>query len=502
MNMKTKEILMVTSELVGFAKTGGLADVPPALAKILAKHGYKVKIVMPRYKCIDRSKLTLYGDGVLEVQMGGSGESCVVYTCNLPDTPKENPVQIFFIDHEAYFGNRDGLYGTPKEPDFHDNARRFGFFCKTVFELCRKLNWYPDILHAHDWQAAMAPVYLKFAERKGGFSKTVSVLTIHNLGYQGIYSREDFDYFGLDEGAFCEAGFGHCAKQMNLLKAGLHSADALNTVSSRYAEETKTADYGCGLDSVLRARAADYLGILNGIDTETWSPSTDSFLTIDTRYSAQDMSGKARAKEALQKAFGLPVNDKVPLIGMITRLTDQKGVRGLFDHQNGSVWQIFHDMEVQMVVLGTGDTWCENEVRLLDSKLINFKAKIGYDEKLAHLIEAGSDLYLMPSEYEPCGLNQMYSLNFGSLPIVRNTGGLADSVQNYNQYTGEGTGFMFDDITPSAIYNTVGWAVWAWYNCRNHIEAMRLRAMKQNFSWEKSAKKYADLYDCAKRKIA
>jgi starch synthase len=289
---------------------------------------------------------------------------------------------------------------------------------------------------------------------------------------------------------------------MNLLKAGLHSADVLNTVSSRYAEETKTADYGCGLDSVLRERAADYLGILNGIDTETWNPSTDSFLTIDTRYSAQDMSGKAKAKEALQQAFGLPVNEKVPLIGMVGRLTEQKGIYELFDHNNGALWPVFRDMELQAVVLGSGDAWCEREINILASKLTNFKAKIGYNEGLAHLIEAGSDFFLMPSRYEPCGLNQMYSLNFSSLPIVRNTGGLSDSVQNYNQYTGEGTGFMFNDITPLAIYNTIGWAIWAWYNRREHIETMRLRAMKQDFSWEKSAKKYADLYDCAKRKIA
>jgi starch synthase len=206
------------------------------------------------------------------------------------------------------------------------------------------------------------------------------------------------------------------------------------------------------------------------------------------------MSGKRTAKEALQREFGLPGNPNVPIIGLVTRLTEQKGVGALFGPAYGSAWSICRDMNLQLVLLGSGEAWCENEIRSLSSRLSNFKARIGYSETLSHLIEAGSDFFLMPSQYEPCGLNQMYSLAYGTPPIVRNTGGLADTVENFNQDTGTGTGFIFDDLTPEAIYNTVGWAVWAYYNRRELVEAMRLRGMEQNFSWEKSAKKYIALY--------
>jgi starch synthase len=285
---------------------------------------------------------------------------------------------------------------------------------------------------------------------------------------------------------------------MNLLKAGLYSADKLNTVSPNYAEETKTYDQGFRLDGTLRYRSADYQGILNGIDTDVWNPETDRLLPQP--YGVRDMSGKARAKAALQKEFGLPENPDLPVIGMVTRLVGQKGVGPLFGPAYGSAWSICRDMDLQFVLLGTGEAWCENELRSLSDSLPNFKAKISYSEKLSHLIEAGSDFFLMPSQYEPCGLNQMYSLTYGSLPIVRNTGGLADTVSNYVETSGEGTGFVFNDLTPQAIYNTVGWAVWAYYNRREHLEAMRLRGMAQNFSWETSAKLYAALYESARGK--
>jgi starch synthase len=280
---------------------------------------------------------------------------------------------------------------------------------------------------------------------------------------------------------------------MNFLKAGLYSADKLNTVSPHYAEETKTQAQGFRLDGVLRYRSADYSGILNGIDTTVWNPARDGY--IPQRYTVSNaVQGKARAKEALQDWFGLPRNKDLPLIGMVSRLTEQKGVGQIFGPGHGSAWPICRDMEIQFVLLGSGESWCENEIKGLASRLPNFRCHIGYREDLSHLIEAGSDFFLMPSLYEPCGLNQMYSLAYGTPPIVRNTGGLTDTVENFDQETGEGTGFMFDELNPQAIYNTVGWAVWAWYNRRPQIEAMRLRGMKKNFSWEKPAKKYAELY--------
>ncbi|GHV78652.1 glycogen synthase [Spirochaetia bacterium] len=484
------KILMTASEAVPYAKTGGLADMVSALSLALAKLGHEVRIVVPRYYGVDRGKLTQLA-GAMGVHVGGGEEWCAVYTTDLPGSPTKNPVTVYFIDHEQFFG-RDGIYGTPSEPDFLDNPRRFAFFCRACFQLCRKIAWFPEVLHAHDWPTALVPVFLKFGERQAEFANTVSVLTIHNLGYQGIYGKDNFGYTGLGWNDFYAAGFEDW-NMMNLLKAGLYSADKLNTVSPNYAEETKTHAQGFRLDGVLRYRSADYSGILNGIDAALWSPKTDPY--IPQTFSVQDMSGKALAKEALQKEFGLPGNPNVPVLGMVTRLAGQKGVGALFGPAYGSAWSICRDMDLQFVLIGTGEAWCENELHSLSGRLSNFKAKVGYSENLSHLIEAGADFFLMPSQYEPCGLNQMYSLGYGTLPIVRNTGGLADTVSNYEEKTGNGTGFMFNDLTPSAIYNTVGWAVNAYYNRRDHIEAMRLRGMKQDFSWEKSAKKYVAMYE-------
>jgi starch synthase len=491
---------MVSSEAVPWAKTGGLADTVSSLSMALQKQRHEVKIVIPRYYSIDRGQLTQL-PGAMGVPVSGGEEWSAVYTAPLPGTPKEKPLPVYFIDHEIFFG-RDGIYGVPAEPDFLDNPRRFTFFCRAAFQLCRKIGWFPDIIHAHDWPAAMAPVFLKFAEQAPGstgeFAKTASLLTIHNLGYQGIYNKDNFGYTGMGWDVFFKAGFEDW-NMMNLLKAGLYSADKLNTVSPNYAEETKTQAQGFRLDGVLRYRSADYSGILNGIDTSIWNPAKDPY--IPQKYSVKDMAGKTLARETLQKEFGLPPSHEVPIIGMITRLTDQKGVGELFGPSYGSAWSICRDMDLQMVLLGSGEYWCENEIKSLSSRLSNFKARIGYNEEMSHLIEAGSDFFLMPSRYEPCGLNQMYSLAYGTLPIVRNTGGLKDTVENYNQDTGTGTGFLFDDLTPQAIYNTVGWAVWAWYNQRERIEAMRLRGMKLDFSWEKSAEKYTALYKGCLEKV-
>ena len=494
------KILMISSEAIPFAKTGGLADMVSALSISLAKLGHEVKIVIPRYYSIDRGKLK-HLPGALGVPVGGDEQWGAVYTTSMPGTGKQNPVAVYFIDHEIYFG-RDGIYGTPFEPDFLDNPRRFTFFCRAAFQLCRKIDWYPDIVHAHDWPAALAPVYLRYAERvpdsAGGFEKTVSVLTIHNLGYQGIYSKDNFDYMGMGWDVFYNAGFEDW-NMLNLLKAGLYSADKINTVSPNYAEETKFQAHGFRLDGVLRYRSADYSGILNGIDSDVWNPRTDAL--IPKCYSTDNLEGKAEAKKVLQRYFGLPEDPAIPVFGMVTRLTDQKGVGDLFGPTYGSAWSICNDMNLQLVLIGSGEAWCEHEIGSLSSRLPNFKAHIGYSEELSHLIEAGSDFFLMPSRYEPCGLNQMYSLIYGTLPLVRRTGGLVDTVENYDEENETGTGFMFDDLNPHAIYNTVGWAVWTWYNRPEQIKAMQQRGMKQDFSWEKSAKKYIALYKEAQKKI-
>lgn len=479
------KILMISAECVPFAKTGGLADAVAALSRSLSALGHEVKIVMPRYYKIDRKKLTML-PGALGVAAGQVEAWVGVYETKLPDSN----VRVYFLDHENAFG-RDGVYGTKSESDFHDNPYRFSLLAHGAFQVCRKLNWKPDIVHAHDWSASAAPVILKHLVRRDFFANTASVLTIHNLGYQGQYGKDSFSALGLDWNLYYGAGFEHNGG-INFLQAGISSADMITTVSPTYAREIQTVEGGFGMDGLLRVRRDVIRGILNGVDTDLWDPRTDR--ALPKNYDADSLENKIVCKRALQKKLGLPVNDAVPIIAMITRLVDQKGVAEVFAPTYGCLYRLCTTMDVQFVVLGSGEAWCENEIQTLSAKLPNMRAIIGYDEGISHLIEAGSDFFLMPSHYEPCGLNQMYSLLYGTLPIVRNTGGLSDTVENYNEKTGEGTGFMFNAITPDAVYDTCGWAVFAYYNKKNHIKKMRVRGMKKDFSWEKSAREYDAVY--------
>ena len=479
------KILMISSEAVPFAKSGGLGDAVNALAIALSRLGHDVRVLMPRYYFIPKDNLAVL-DEPMAVPAGNGEYWTRVYSSTLPSSN----VPVYFLDYEDFFG-RTGVYGQSSQSEYPDNPERFGLLSRSAFQLCRKLGWTPDIMHAHDWPTSLVPVYLSTLEKEKGFANTASVLTIHNLGYQGVYAKEHFPFFGLDWMHFHASGFEfHDA--VNLLKAGITAADCLTTVSPTYAREIQTPAYGFGLDGLLRHRSRDLVGILNGVDKDIWNPETDTL--IPARYSVVDLEGKAACKRALQEKFGLAVDDKVPLLGMVARLTEQKGIGEMFGRGYGAIQNVLSTMNVQMAIVGSGDAWCEDELKSLSARFPHFKAKIGYDEGLAHLIEAGSDFYLMPSRYEPCGLNQMYSLRYGTLPIVHRTGGLADTVENYAQDTGDGTGFMFDDLTPRALFNTIGWAVWAWYNRREHIEIMRMKAMTREFSWEKSASEYTALY--------
>ena len=480
------KILMVSAEVIPFAKTGGLADMVSALAIQLTKMGHDVKIVMPRYYKIDRKKLQQL-PGPMAIAAGQIETWSAVYYTNMPGCDN---LPVYFIDHEGCFG-RDGVYGTKSETDFHDNPYRFAVLCHGAFQLCRKIGWFPDIIHAHDWSTCLAPILLKHVCRYCGFEKTASVLTIHNQGYQGQYGKDTFPALGIDWGLYYGAGLEHQGG-INLLQGGVSSADMITTVSPTYAHEIQTMEGGFGMDGLLRVRSDVIKGILNGADVEQWNPAIDK--RIPFNYSAKDMSGKAKCKEELQKRMGLEVNPNIPLVGIVTRLVDQKGIAEVFAPTYGSIYQICTDMKVQFAVLGSGERWCENEINTLQSKLGNLRAYIGYDENLSHLIEAGSDFFLMPSRYEPCGLNQIYSMLYGTLPIVRRTGGLADTVDNYNQETGEGTGFLFDQLTPRAVYDTVGWAVWAYYNRPEHIKKMQIEGMGRTFGWDKAAEGYLDVY--------
>ena len=479
------KILMVTSETVPFAKTGGLADAVSALAIALRKQGHDVKIVMPRFYKIDRAKLTPIEEPVAVA--AGQIETWVkFYKADLPGSD----VPVYFIDHEQAFG-RDGIYGTKAEPDFHDNPYRSAVLCHGAFQLCRFLGWYPDIMHAHDWFCALVPVLLKHVCRNGYFAHTASVFTIHNLGYQGWYPESSFPALGIDWNLYYGAGLERNGS-INLMQSAISCADMITTVSPTYAGEMQSVEGGFGLDGLLRVRSDCVRGVLNGCDLETWNPKKDKLLPKN--FDTKDLSGKAVCKAELQKRMGLPVKPDVPLIGIVTRLADQKGIAEVFAPTYGSIFSICTNMDVQFAILGSGEKWCEDEINSLQAKLPNLRAYIGYDESLSHLIEAGSDFFLMPSRYEPCGLNQMYSMLYGTLPIVRRTGGLADTVQQYNEANGDGTGFLFDSLTPGAVYNTVGWAVYAYYNKKDHIKKMQLAGMKKTFGWDKAADGYLAVY--------
>lgn len=485
------KVLMVTSEAAPFAKTGGLADMVSSLSSSLKARNIDVRIIMPRYYTINRDTFEKLPPALC-VPMTYGDEWGAVYKGALPgsETPG-GAVPVYFLEHEQLYG-RNGIYGYTPDEGFHDNAHRYSFLCRAVFQICRMINWIPDVIHCHDWASALIPYILRKEEYLGEFSGSFSMLTIHNLGYQGIFPLTEaylvkkhlsaWDIAGLEfDGAF------------NFLKTGIVFADVITTVSPTYAKEIQTSQYGERLDHLLRSRSNDVYGILNGADYENWSPETDAYISPNN-FSVSKMANKKKVKKLLQKEFGLPQDDDIPVFGMVTRLVAQKGLIELCYPTIGSLFNICNDFKLQFIILGSGNKWCEEELRRLTDRLPNLKIWIGYNDRIAHIIEAGSDFFLMPSKYEPCGLNQLYSMRYGTLPIVRNTGGLADSVENYNEETGKGTGFVLNDLTPHSIYNTVGWVLSTWYNKRKDINNMRKQAMRKDFSWTKSADEYIKLY--------
>ncbi|MDC7126015.1 MAG: glycogen/starch synthase [Spirochaetales bacterium] len=477
---------MVTSETVPFAKTGGLAEVVTELSLQLKSLGYDIRIFMPRYYHIDRASLKKR-DEALGIWLGKGEEWAAVYEGTLPDSD----IPVYFLDHERFFG-RDGIYGHRPDEGFLDNAARFALLSRGCFQLCRMLHWIPDVLHCHDWTAAPACYLLKKEEQYREFSGTKSVLTIHNLGYQGVFALSDAIYIQpeTDHISLSTLEFNGA---LNFLKSGIMTADKITTVSPFYAEEIKSPEQGFGLDGLLNYRREDLKGILNGIDYSIWNPELDTVIAPDN-FSESNIKNKAAVKKRLQKEMGLTVDTQIPVVGLISRLVEQKGVGELCGPGYGALYSICYDFNVQFIILGTGEKWCEDELNKLSSELPNLVFWSGYNSDLAHLIEAGSDFFLMPSKYEPCGLNQMYSLAYGTLPIVRHTGGLADTVENYDQQQASGTGFVFYDMYPEVLYNVLDWVVDTWENRKPHINKMRKRAMKERFTWEQSALEYVKVY--------
>ncbi|MEF3191469.1 MAG: glycogen synthase GlgA [Campylobacterales bacterium] len=485
--MRPLKILFAASECAPFAKTGGLGDVVGVLPKYLAKLGHDVRVVMPRYYKIDRATLTKL-PAPLGVPMGIIGEQwCAVYEGRLPGSD----VPIYFLDHEGYYGRAE-LYNDEHGHGFLDNDNRFVFLSRGAMQLCKYLHWIPNILHAHDWHTAAVPLFLNTLYRLDPhFSQSASVLTIHNMQYQGNFYPGLMDVLGVGAHHFHAWDLEHNG-QVNLLKGGILHADKLTTVSPTYAREIATPAFGWGLELNIQSRERDLTGILNGVDYNEWNPAHDRYLPAT--YSDDDLSGKAICKEALQRRFNLPVRPEVPLFGMVARLVDQKGIDLLAD----ILPHLLNQMDIQVVLLGTGEPWAHHYFsQMADQRPDKFGCFIGYSEQLAHLIEAGSDFYLMPSRFEPCGLNQMYSLAYGTPPIVHATGGLEDTIENFDEAIGSGTGFKFYDATPQAFYNTIGWAVYVWYNQRDSYQKMQQRGMRLRFSWEEASRRYEEVYRSA-----
>lgn len=484
------KILISASEAVPFAKTGGLADVVGTLPKYLRQLGHDVRVVMPRYYGINKEKygLKLIPEA-LGVPMGIIGEQwCGVYEGKFPETD----IPVYFLEYEHYYG-RANLYNDDSGQGFMDNDNRFVFLSRASLQLCKKLDFYPDIIHSNDWQTAAIPVFLNTIYRNDPLGNAASVLTIHNMQHQGSFYEGLMDVLGIGwkHFNFLELEYND---QVNLLKGGMLHSTLLTTVSEGYAKEIQTSEYGWGLENVAKERAGDLYGILNGCDYSEWNPETDPY--IIKNYSSENLSGKLKCKRDLQKAFGLPIRDDVPLFGMVTRLVRQKGVDIIAE----ALYNLIN-LDAQFVLLGTGEVWSHfyfgGAPQFFPDKI---GVHIGFSNELAHKIEAGSDFFLMPSRFEPCGLNQMYSLRYGTLPIVRATGGLNDTVENFNEQTGEGTGFKFQDLTADALFNTVGWATYTYYHRKDAMKQLVQQAMNQRFTWEESAKKYEDVYYQAVRR--
>jgi starch synthase len=485
-----RSVLFIGSEAVPFAKTGGLADVLGALPQALSRLGWRVSVALPRYRGVTA------GERVdrFSLLVGG-------YTAQLElfEAPLGHGARALLVDEPALY-DRDQLYAVGND-EYPDNPRRFGVLVRAALEFSARQGVRPDIVHAHDWQAGLAPVYLKslYASHPilGGVP---SVFTIHNLAYQGLCPPDwlprldlGWEQLGVDRMEF----WG----QISLLKGGINDADVITTVSPRYAREIQSPDGGVGFDGILRRRSADLFGILNGIDTEQWNPERDPYLPAP--YSARDLSGKQAAKRALLSASGLPADEATcdrPLIGMISRMVDQKGCDLIAALQDE-----LPQLDASFVVLGTGEPRYQDMWRSLAARFPRrIAARIGFDEGLAHLIEGGADIFLMPSRFEPCGLNQMYSLRYGTVPVVRFIGGLADTVcdpEGAPAATPRGkavrqTGFVFADYSPAALLAALRRALGA-YRDRRKWRALQVRGMKQDHSWDRSAREYVNIYEDA-----
>lgn len=480
------KIIIACSEAVPFVKTGGLADVTGSLLRELRKRDEKASLVLPLYGAI-KSKYKLHATGkAIQVKMGSVAYRGSIYASSKADNP-----EAYFIDCDELYG-RPELYGTPSG-DYPDNALRFIFFSRAVFEVCLAMRISPDVIHCNDWQTALVPLYLRTLYKNSPyFAKTASLFTIHNLGYQGIFDASTLFSAGLGREYFTPEGLEFYGK-LNLMKAGLLYADCISTVSENYAREIQQAEYGFGLDGVIRKRGHDLYGILNGIDYEEWDPSRDGF--ISSTYNQDDLKGKVRCRKQLCREAALE-KEAQPVMAVVGRLSSQKGVDLVLSSLDGLI-----AMGINLIVLGKGDDHYERVLKKAAAlRKGRVFARIGFEESLAHRIYAGSDFFLMPSQYEPCGLGQLVAMRYGTIPIARRTGGLADTIQDYDHMTHTGTGFLFSDYSPGAMQDAVKRALCV-FTDKAHMRKTISEAMKKSFSWGSSTERYLELYRGACKKV-
>lgn len=479
-------VVIAAPEAVPFAKTGGLADVAGSLPAALSRLGLRVVLFMPFYRQVADKGFGLEPTGIeVAVPMGRRvvrAEALLGHHQGVP---------VYFIKRDEFF-DRTYLYGTP-EGDYFDNLERYAFFSRAILEVLKARNLSPDIIHCNDWQTGLIPAYLRDMYRgEPIFRKTATVFTVHNIAYQGQFPANLYDATGLSFQLFNPEGLEFWGS-INLLKAGLVFSEVITTVSKAYSREIQRPEYGYGLDGVLRKRKDSVFGILNGVDYSEWDPESDP--VIPQNYSPSDLKGKSACRKKLLKAFGLKgIKAKTLLIGMITRLADQKGL----DILSEALPELMK-MDIALVILGSGDRSHQEGLKELSARYPErLSVRIAFDSELSHLVEAGADAFLMPSRYEPCGLNQIYSLKYGTVPIVRATGGLDDTVRGYPDE--DGNGFKFKEYSASALIEKVAEAVDV-YSRKKEWTTLQRRGMADNFSWDDAAAKYLEAYNTAKARL-
>jgi starch synthase len=481
-------LVLVTTEIVPFSKVGGLADVMGALPGELEKLGLAVSVFTPLYAAIDRASYGIKpepGMPMLEVRVAGSLERFRVYSCLKPGTG----VRMYFIDNDRFYA-RKGIYTIPETgKSFPDEDARTIFFNRAVIAAIKALDLSPDVIHCNDFHSGLIPAYMNLEESETPrFATAGTVFSIHNLAYQGIFGRDFLQKAGLSQSLFTPMSPFEFWGKVNLMKIAISYSSIISTVSKTYADEiTSTDEYGYGLEGVLRSRRNDLVGILNGIDVDVWNPETDPL--IPYRFTTSALTAKGQNRDELLKAFALSRNAAGPVIGIVSRLVDQKGFDILAEAFGGIM-----ELGASLVVLGTGqEKYHELYWGFAKKYPKQFGLKLEFNDRLAHLIEAGSDFFLMPSRYEPCGLNQMYSLRYGTIPIVRATGGLVDTIVDLDTAGESGNGFTFQEYSSPALLEAVGRAT-AFYRDRTSLRKVRKRIMREDHSWRRSAEEYRAMY--------